>query len=102
MRVEILYFDGCPNWQHTVQTVERLMAETGVEGEVAPIRVTDAEDAARRRFLGSPTVRVEGRDVEPGAGDRTDFVLACRVYRTDAGLSGEPDERWLRRALEGG
>lgn len=51
------------------------------------------------RFLGSPTVRVNGRDVEPGAEERTDYVLACRVYRGEAGFSGQPDERWVREAL---
>ena len=53
-----------------------------------------------RRFLGSPTIRVNGRDIEPGADARSEFTLACRVYRTDSGFSGQPDDRWLRDALE--
>jgi len=63
------------------------------------VRVPDLEAAERLRFLGSPTVRVDGRDVEPGADRRTDFVLACRLYVTPDGCSGEPPERWLREAL---
>jgi hypothetical protein len=51
------------------------------------------------RFLGSPTIRVNGRDVEPGADDRETFVLACRVYRTEAGISGQPLDAWIRAAL---
>ena len=51
------------------------------------------------RFLGSPTIRVDGRDVEPGADERDEFVLACRIYRTPAGLRGEPAEAWVRDAL---
>jgi hypothetical protein len=42
---------------------------------------------------------VNGRDVEPGANERSDFALSCRVYRTDAGVSGQPDEQWLRDAF---
>ena len=53
------------------------------------------------RFLGSPTVRVNGRDVEPGADDRDDYVFSCRIYRNQGGVSGQPDERWLRAALGG-
>ena len=102
MRVELFYFDGCPNWQHTLHTVEGLIDDLGVDAEVVTVRVSDAEEAERCRFLGSPTVRVDGRDVEPGADDRTEFVFACRVYRSDGELSGEPDERWLRRALLAG
>ena len=59
----------------------------------------DPETAQKLRFLGSPTVRIAGQDVEPGAAARTDFALSCRLYRTDAGLQGQPDERWVRAAL---
>lgn len=52
----------------------------------------------RLRFLGSPTVRVEGRDVEPGAEVRTDFALSCRVFRTEGGAAGQPNPRWIREA----
>ena len=59
----------------------------------------DAETAEKLRFLGSPTVRIAGQDVEPDAEARTDFVLSCRLYRTEAGLGGQPEERWVRAAL---
>lgn len=99
MLVEVLYFDGCPNHEATRARVERIVDELGVSADVRVVRVEGSEDAERKRFLGSPTVRVDGSDVEPGAEDRTDYVLACRVYRTSAGYSGEPDERWVRAAL---
>ena len=99
MRVEILYFDGCPNHEEAVALVERVAGELGVDAEIAAVRVADPEAAQAARFLGSPTVRVEGRDVEPGADERSDYVLACRVYRTEAGLSGLPAESWIRDAL---
>lgn len=98
-RVEVLYFDGCPNHEATRALVERIAAELRIEPEIALVRVPDAEAAGERRFLGSPTVRVDGRDVEPGAEERTDFVLSCRVYRTENGISGKPDASWIREAL---
>ncbi len=98
-QVEILYFDGCPNHEAARALVERVAAELHVEPELQLVRVPDAETAVERRFLGSPTVRVGGRDVEPGAGERQDFVLSCRVYRTENGFSGQPDPAWVRDAL---
>lgn len=98
-RVEVLYFDGCPNYRETIALVERISRELGLDPAIRLVNVPDPETAERERFLGSPTVRVAGRDVEPGADSRTEFVLACRIYRTARGLSGQPDESWMRDAL---
>lgn len=99
--VEILYFDGCPNHETARELVERIAAEVDVTAEIQLVTVPDADAAARERFLGSPTVRIDGDDVEPGAEDRCEYVLACRIYRTDQGFAGQPDEAWLRQALLG-
>jgi hypothetical protein len=80
---------------------ERVAAEIGVQPEIELVEVDDAAAAAGLRFLGSPTVRVDGRDVEPGAEERRGAVLSCRVYRTERGVSGRPDEGWIRSALTG-
>jgi hypothetical protein len=98
-RVEILYFDGCPNHEPARVLVERVAAELQLEPTIALVVVADAESAARLRFLGSPTIRVDGRDVEPSASERQEFALSCRVYRTERGLGGQPDEAWIRDAL---
>ncbi len=97
--VEILSFAGCPNRQSAVAVVQRAAASLGVVVDVAVVDVPDAETAERVRFLGSPTIRVAGRDVEAGAETRTDFALACRMYRAEEAFRGEPDERWVRDAL---
>ena len=61
--------------------------------------IADDTAAQHERFLGSPTVRVDGRDVEPGAQERDDFGLKCRLYRTPAGLRGAPPDQWILDAL---
>lgn len=99
--IEILTFEGCPNGPAAIDLVRRVVAEVGVEATVTVVDIHDAEAAAATRFLGSPTIRVGGHDVEPGAGCREDFVLACRLYRTATGLSGQPEERWVREAIRG-
>jgi hypothetical protein len=98
-RVEILTFEGCSNASCARELVDRLLAETSAESGLGEVEVEDADDAVRLRFLGSPTTRVDGRDVELGADERTQYVYACRVYRTPPGASGVPDEAWLRDAL---
>lgn len=96
---EILHFRGCPNWETARRVVERVGSELGLEPELRLVEVSDAETAVKLRFLGSPTVRVDGRDVEPGVEEREDFVLACRVYWLDSGARGVPAEQWIRDAL---
>lgn len=95
----MLYFDGCPNHEALLPRLREIMDATGVSNEIDLRRITDDEAARRERFLGSPTVRVNGRDVEPDADLRTDFGLKCRLYRNATGLSGQPQEEWLRAAL---
>ena len=97
--VEILYFDGCPHHHSAIALVERVSRELGLEPELRLVNVPDQEAARQLRFLGSPTVRVGGRDVDPRAEQRDDYALSCRLFRTEVGISGQPDERWVREAL---
>jgi hypothetical protein len=98
-RVQILYFDGCPNHQPAGALVERVARRLDVEAEVELVEVADPEAAVALRFLGSPTVRVNGVDVEPGAEERRDFAFSCRIYRSERGASEQPEEAWVRDAL---
>ncbi|MBA3347680.1 MAG: thioredoxin family protein [Actinobacteria bacterium] len=98
--VEILVFAGCPNAEPVRKRVAHVARELAIEPEIRVILVPDDEAARSNRFLGSPSVRVDGRDVEPGAEHRTDYAFSCRIYRTPAGLAGQPDETWLREAMK--
>ena len=98
--IEVLYFDGCPNHEALLPHLRRLLHAGGLaESPIELVRVADAETAQRERFLGSPTVRVNGEDVEPGAEERTDFGLKCRLFATPDGLRGMPADEWVFRAL---
>jgi len=100
-RVEILYLDGCPNHEAARALVERVAGELGLEPEIELVRVPDPGAASELRFLGSPSVRVNGRDVEPGAEERRDFVFSCRVYRGEPEVVAQPDPGWIREAFGG-
>lgn len=97
MKLEVLYFDGCPSHDRLLPALRELAVGHGVELEERHIET--AEHAEQARFLGSPSVRVNGVDVEPGSETRTDFGLKCRLYRSAAGQSGLPPQEWIERAL---
>ena len=99
MRIEVLYFDGCPNHEALLPRLHEILARTGVSAEIDLRRIASDDAAQRERFLGSPTVRINGRDVEPEAERRTDYGLKCRLYRASTGLSGQPEEELLQAAL---
>jgi hypothetical protein len=99
VRVELLYFDGCPNHEALLPRLRQIVADTGISAEVELRMISDDDAARRERFLGSPTVRVDGHDIEPDAEGRTDYGMKCRLYRISTGLSGQPQEQWVRAAL---
>jgi hypothetical protein len=107
--VEVLYFDGCPSHEALLPRLRQLMAQAGVAAPVQLKHIESVQAAERERFLGSPTVRVNGEDVDPTAGERSDFGLKCRLYPGAEGLRGTvPDELVLAaltraaRELRGG
>jgi hypothetical protein len=100
VEVELLYFDGCPNHEAVLARLHDLVEQVDPAPEIVLRRVADDAAAQRERFLGSPTVRVGGRDIEPGADRRRDYGIKCRLYMTSTGVAGVPDDAWLLRALD--
>ncbi|MCC7196384.1 MAG: cation transporter [Gemmatimonadaceae bacterium] len=80
MKVEVFYFAGCPNHEATTELVREVARELGLRVDVEEVEVTSAEGAARLRFLGSPSVRVNGVDIEPSARSSEAYAYACRTY----------------------
>jgi hypothetical protein len=100
VEIEVLYFDGCPSYERLLPRLRRLVAEAGGDPQQLTLRAVETVEAAiELRFLGSPTVRVDGEDVDPTAGTRSDFGLKCRLYRSGKGQSGSPPDEWIRAAL---
>ncbi len=97
--VEFLWWEGCPSWERALEILAEEMRELGLEPDSIEIREmhTD-EEAARDGFVGSPTIRVDGRDVQPPRDQPAG--LTCRVYRLrDGRISPLPDRADLRDAL---
>ena len=98
MKMEILYFNGCPTYLKAEKTLRGVLEEEGVDAEVELVAVNTAEDAQEIRFRGSPTIRVDGEDLFP-VPERAEYALGCRMYTTPEGLRGSPTTEMLRKAL---
>ncbi len=94
MKVEIFYFEGCPNHMPAVERVRSVIQDEGMSAEVDEIEVLNEAEAKKVGFPGSPTVRVNGIDIEPAARTAAGGSLACRLY-TD----GLPPTEMIRAAL---
>jgi len=99
VNIEVLYFDGCPSHEALLPRLRELMAQAGVAAPVQLKHIESVEAAEHERFLGSPTLRINGEDVDPTAGERSDFGLKCRLYPTDEGLRGTVPDQLVFAAL---
>jgi len=97
--IELLYWEGCPSHSEAKSLVEEILAALGRDDEVVMTEVTSDEEAERLRFPGSPTIRVDGRDVDP-AGSSARPALTCRIYHLpDGRVSPVPSRDQLEAAL---
>lgn len=86
--MELLYFDGCPNWTVAQDRLTDALLAVGRDDIILERRKVETPAAARAAgFTGSPTIRIDDRD--PFAtGERVG--LSCRVYPTPDGFRGSP------------
>jgi len=98
MRVEVLYFDGCPTYLEAEKTLRTVLAQEAAEAVVELEAVNTDEEARKLRFPGSPTIRVDGEDLFP-VPDRAGYALGCRMYATPEGMRGSPTAEMVRASL---
>ena len=100
-QVELLYWDGCPSHPRALSELRAAMAEAGLDPDTVLVREVDTDQrASRERFVGSPTIRIDGVDVIPPE-EEEPVGLTCRVYRArDGRIVPVPDPADVREALE--
>ena len=99
MKVEILYFSGCPNHAPTVDRVREVLKQEGTTADMIEVEVKDMATAHKIGFLGSPSIRVDGQDIEPAMRGNDGFGMMCRTYIDSGQRSGVPPQEWIRAAL---
>ena len=95
MLIRLLFFEGCPHSDATFDLVRRVAGTERPDAVYESIEVGSRPDAVRLRFLGSPTVQINGIDIEPEARNRGDFAVTCRLY----GASGVPGAGMIAAAI---
>ncbi|OGO53745.1 MAG: hypothetical protein A2Z32_02560 [Chloroflexi bacterium RBG_16_69_14] len=98
-RVELLWFGDCPNHDGARALLAEILADLAPGTRVRDVDATNPSVARRLRFPGSPTIRIDGRDIDPSFQDPGDYTPRCRLYRTAAGLRGVPERAWIEAAL---
>jgi hypothetical protein len=97
--VEFLWFDGCPNHGPARELLAEAIDAVAPGTPIVDIDASDPEVATAHRFPGSPTIRVDGRDIDPRFTDPGDYTPRCRVFWTADGLRGLPAREWIEAAL---
>jgi hypothetical protein len=100
MKVELLWWEGCPSHPEAVEQLKQVMRGERLDPEaVELVEVVSDEQAERERFFGSPTIRIDGEDILP-PGEGQPVGLSCRVYRLrDGRPSPTPDIDDVRDAV---
>jgi len=94
MKIEVLYVPGCPNYQPALERIQKILVSESLRADIEGILVSSEVAARALEFAGSPTIRVNGTDVEPNHKNATG--LACRLYANSGGV---PSEEMLRLAF---
>jgi hypothetical protein len=99
MKITFLYYEDCPSHDAALDRLRQVMAEEGIQTEIEIIKVETEEQAQRLRFIGSPTIRINGLDIDPPPPDAY-YALTCRAYHLEDGrISPLPSPDMIRRGL---
>lgn len=100
MKVELFFFDGCRSYEQALANVKNALRAEGLPEMVETIPVTSNEDAQAKRFLGSPTIRIDGIDLEGADADARGYGFGCRVYESGGERAGWPPVGQVRQSLQ--
>ncbi len=102
MHIEVLTFEGCPNAEGTGELVRQAVQLEVADATIEFIEVDSPGVAQAMRFFGSPSVRIDGEDVEPSANSSGAYGLTCRMYRVGSKSYGKPPIAMIRAAIRRG
>jgi hypothetical protein len=100
LQVTFLYFEGCSSHEAALERLRQVIAAEGVQAEIQVTQVETDEQAHRLHFTGSPTILIDGQDIDPLPPDAYP-ALTCRAYQLEDGrISPLPSSDMIRRALQ--
>jgi hypothetical protein len=99
MRVELLHIPDCPNARIVARLLKEILHEQGLPQKIVEVSVTDFSQAEALAFPGSPTIRIDGKDVDPTFPEQGYRGLSCRTYIVDGKRQGVPSDAMISRAI---
>lgn len=97
--IELLWFQDCASHEAARDLLRGVVDQVAPGAHVDYIDATDPAVAVHHRFPGSPTIRIDGKDIDPAFVDPDDYTPRCRLYRTADGLRPIPERGWIEAAL---
>ncbi len=103
MHIDYLFFKGCPSHERGFELLNEVLQEEGVTADIERIEVDSDQQAVDLKFLVSPTIRVNGVDIDPEAESTKHYALTCRVYKIEDGRGWPlPAKDLIRNAIRAG
>jgi hypothetical protein len=103
MRIQLLHSEGCHTWEKTLELLNQILREKGVDEEVETVKIATQEEADKYRYFGSPQVNLNGKDIDPMAEKVTNFKPAgCRFYLYGGKTYEFPPREMLEEAIDKG
>jgi hypothetical protein len=98
LKIRFLYYEDCPSHDEALRRLNQCVEAEGISADVEIVKVETAEEAEKLQFIGSPTIIVNGHDIDPPVNPH--YALNCRAYRLEDGrISPLPSEAMIRKAL---
>jgi hypothetical protein len=100
VQIDFYYFADCPSHEDALARLKSVLAQEGLTADIRVAEVMSEEEAEDLAFIGSPTIRIDGDDIDPSAAEQHDYGLSCRGYRrADGRISPLPPPEMIAAAL---
>jgi len=100
VKITLMLTENCSHHDQARAVLNEAIAETGVDAEIEETQVRTDEEAHNAGVIGSPTIRVEGLDVEHGDREPPETSPNCRYYNSPTGWLPVPDKGMIVRSIE--
>lgn len=99
MQIQFLYFSGCPSYKQGLENLKQALKELQLPEDFEMINIKTDEMAKEYHFIGSPTIVINGQDIDPKARDaKVTGYKGCRIYQTEQGLKGAPTIEMIKKS----
>lgn len=97
--IQYYYFEGCPAWRVSWRNLKQAVLEMGIQADLKVVKLEAEEQVTTERFLGSPTIRINGNEIE-GDESGKEYTMACRAFTEDGKLTETPSAAFFKEKLK--